>query len=58
MDTQQCPHTVRRATAKESKKDCCGDRYERNVAYVCACGEKGCESCISCHLLEVHGITD
>lgn len=53
-----CSHVVRRATEKESKQDCCGDRYECNVAYVCGCGEKGCESCMSCHLFESHGITD
>jgi hypothetical protein len=51
---KRCPHKVRKATRREAEKDCCGDRYECNVAYACACGEKGCRSCMSDHLMEMH----
>lgn len=50
----KCKHKVRAARGNERKEDCCNDRSESNVAFVCACGERGCRSCIHDHLLEVH----
>lgn len=54
MDDEQCAHRVRRATAAEQMKDCCGDRYESNVEYACTCGTKACRACMESHLFEVH----
>lgn len=45
-------HRIRPATEAERRGDCCGDRYERNVAWVCSCGVRGCEACIKRHLFE------
>jgi len=49
-----CKHEVRDANAKERTQDCCGDRYESRVRYVCGCGKEGCRSCMEVHLMEVH----
>ena len=45
-------HRVRRAQKKE-QVDCCGDRHECNVEFVCSCGLHGCKSCIQDHLLDI-----
>lgn len=47
-------HAIRRATPKERQQDCCGDRYESNIEFVCKCGEKLCRSCMSDHLIRAH----
>ena len=47
-------HRYRLATIEEAKWDCCGDRYSCNVVYVCACGLRGCTSCMSRHILGFH----
>jgi len=47
-------HIIRRANKEEAKQDCCGDRYECNVEYVCSCGYKGCVSCAKEHIFDLH----
>ncbi len=47
-------HLIRLATKEEAKIDCCGDRYECNVDYVCSCGEKSCRSCMMRHIFSFH----
>lgn len=46
-------HKIRMATLTESKKDCCGDRYPVNVAYVCSCGLKVCREEMRDHAMEI-----
>lgn len=47
-------HIVREANEQEGKEDCCGDRVESNVDFVCSCGLKACEYCMKSHLLSLH----
>jgi hypothetical protein len=47
-------HIVRKANKKEAERDCCGDRYECNVDYVCSCGKHACISCMERHIFDLH----
>jgi hypothetical protein len=51
---EQSQHIVRPATEEELKEDCCGDRYECNIKFVCSCGKRACDSCMKSHILKLH----